>query len=170
METSKADSPLLASAELVGFDPSAAVFPTRRVPVGRVIDLLAVPHRPDCVAAYRAAMRQGARFPPIAVIRLGGYYLVADGHKRFQAYRGLATEAETLVVECWPWKRWLQDQWAQLRRKQGQFASALRGGPSGGRVFLSLVLATLGHWWRVGRSLSTLAFRRRGKGAAEDQR
>ncbi len=159
-----------AGEEPAGFDRAAAAFPTRSVPLGRVVDLLHLSHRPDCVADYREAMRQGARFPPISVIRLGAYYLVADGHKRLQAYRGLAPDAAELLVECWPWRRWLQDQWAQFRRKQGQFASALGGGPGGGRAFLQLVRATLGHWWRVLRSLLSLAFHRRGADAGEEGR
>jgi hypothetical protein len=143
------------------FDSAAAAYPTRSVPVGRVIDLLRLSHRPDCVSAYRECMERGDRFPPIAVIALGGYYLVADGHKRLQAFLGLAPEAEVLVVECWPWPRWLRDQWQQFRRKQGQFAAALRGGPGSGRVFLGLISTTLQHWWRVVRSLGGFVVSRR---------
>lgn len=140
----------------IGFDPSAAVYRTRWVPVRQVIDLLHLTHRPDCVARYRAEMQAGARFPPISVVRVAGYYLVADGHKRLQAYHGLAPAPTGLVVECWPWRRWLRDQWTQFRRKQGQLVAALKGGPGGGRALLDLLWATLRHWWRVLRSLLDL--------------
>lgn len=144
----------------LGFDPSAATFPTRLVPVGRVIDLLHLPHRPDCIARYREGMQRGERFPPISVLAVGGYYLVADGHKRRQAYLGLAPDATALLVECWPWKRWLHDQWVQSRRQQRQLAAALRGGPGSGRALRDLLSATIAHWWRVLRSLLSLALPR----------
>jgi len=139
------------------FDPEAATCPAERVPLRRVVDLLQVPHNPERVAAYRLAMQSGARFPPIAVIRVGGRYLVADGHKRLQAYLGLPSRPADLLVERWPLKRWLSDQARQLRGKAGQYGTALRHSFREPRMLGSLVAATLCHWWRVLRSLLGLA-------------
>lgn len=137
-----------------GFDAASAHYPTRWVPAHRVVDLLRVTHRPDCVSAYRERMRRGDTFPPISVIRLGRIYLVADGHKRLQAYLGLVPNAEVLLVEHWPWYRWARDQWEQLLRKQAHFGAALRGGRGSGSALRGLILGTLQHWWRVARSLA----------------
>src|SRR5262245_53290499 len=69
------------------FDASLAEYPTRVLRCDEVVDLIPLSHAPDRIAQYRDEMRQGNRFPPISVIRLVGRYLVADGHKRFAAYR-----------------------------------------------------------------------------------
>lgn len=124
------------------------------VRVDQIIDLLAVSHAPDCIAAYRDAMAAGARFPPIAVLRWGARYLVADGHKRFSAYRALS--AAPLPVEIWPLRRWLRDQWQQFQRKTRQQRRLLRGGArdaANRRAAHRLFWDTIGHWQRIGRSL-----------------
>jgi len=151
-----------------GFDPALARYPTRRVPAHRVIDLLRITHRPDCVSAYRDRMRRGEAFPPISVIRVGRLYLVADGHKRLQAWLGLAPGVETLLVEHWPWRRWARDQWEQFRRKQADFAAALRGGPGSRKALIGLILSTLRHWWRVARSLAGFALVRNPVGQRDE--
>jgi hypothetical protein len=143
------------------FDPSLAHYPTRRIPIDRVVDLLHQIHRPERVAEYRENMRNGIGFPPIAVIRLAGWYLVADGHKRLQAYLGLQPRAADLMVECWPWQRWLADQRQQFLRKRQQFATALRASPRRRSLLYGLISDTLRHWWRVARSLLTLVASRR---------
>src|SRR5262245_49152445 len=97
------------------FDVARAAYPVRVLPPHRVVDLLPVSHAPERIAEYRLAMQRGERFPPIAVVRCGGRYLIADGHKRFSAYRQL-TDAD-IAVEVWTWRRWLRDQAGQLVRK-----------------------------------------------------
>lgn len=143
------------------FDLRLAGCATLRIPVARIVDLLHAPHDPARIAKYRLEMQNGERFPPIAVVRIGRYYLVADGHKRFQAYLGLSERPQLMVVEYWPWRRWLMDQNEQLQRKLSQLGRALAGGPPGWRLLLTLFVATLRHWWRVVYSLSTLYGARR---------
>jgi hypothetical protein len=144
------------------FDAAAAEFPTRVVRIEEVVDLLAATHAPERIAAYRQAMAAGTRFPPIAVVRCGGRYLIADGHKRFSAYAQLSRAP--LPVEVWPLRRWLRDQWLQLRRKSAQQARLLRGGlrdPRDRRAARRLLWDTLGHWQRIARSLRAAGARRR---------
>ena len=143
------------------FDAASAHYPTHWVSTRRVIDLLRLTHRPDCVSAYRENMLRGETFPPISVIPLAGFYLVADGHKRLRAFLGLVPDAEAMIIECWPWRRWARDQWEQFLRKQQHFAAALRGGPGSRRVLIDLISGTMQHWWRVARSLSSFAVPRR---------
>jgi len=134
------------------FDPQRAQLPVRRVPVGRVVDPLTVSHAPDRVAAYRAAMLTGERFPPIAVLPFAGRYWVADGHKRWQAYRTLG--APDVPVELWTARRWLRDQGRQIAgtgRRLGRAWGLLRVRPREG---LALLAAAPLHWWRVARSLA----------------
>lgn len=137
-----------------GFDPQRAQWPTRKVGCDQVIDLLEVAHAPERVEEYRQAMQRGELFPPIAVVRFCGRYLVADGHKRFTAYKSL--RSQDLIVEVWPLRRWLSDQ----RR---QFAQGVR------RQTVTLLRVALGqrnraeageitrhvrqHWSRILRSL-----------------
>lgn len=145
-----------------GFDPSAARGPTLTLPLDAVIDLLEVSHAPERVREYGEAMRRGALFPPIAVVRVAGRYLVADGHKRLAAYRmlagaqGAAGEA-AIPVELWSWRRWWSDQWRQFTGKMRQHVRVLCGLPfdagarrDGRRLFWD----TVGHWRRIGRSLA----------------
>lgn len=63
------------------------------LPLAAVRDPLVVGHAEDVVACYREAMAAGAQFPPVAVVRLGGCYLLADGHKRLRAFRALLAAA-----------------------------------------------------------------------------
>jgi hypothetical protein len=136
------------------FDPAQAQFPTRTLPLASVIDLLSVTHAPERIAQYRSAMQRGERFPPIAVVRVGGRFLVADGHKRLSAFRALSPGP--IVVEVWPVRRWLRDQWQQLARKTGQHVRLVRRGfrdPRARREARRLALDTIGHWRRMLRSL-----------------
>lgn len=150
---------------LACFDPACAEFPVRRVPVDRVVDLLAVPHAPERIAAYRSAMLAGERFPPIAVLALAGRYWVADGHKRWSAFRELG--ACEVPVEVWTGRRWVRDQAQQVAatgRRLGRACALLASKPREG--FALLAAAPL-HWWRVARSLAWhaagAARRRRGE-------
>jgi len=97
------------------FDCARAAFPTRVVPTARIVDLLQVTHDPENVLAYQKAMQAGELFPPIAVVRFAGRYIIADGHKRFGAFRAL--ERDEIAVEVWPWRRVAGD----LGRQAGRF-------------------------------------------------
>jgi hypothetical protein len=133
---------------------------TREIAIGAITDLLAVSHAPERIAQYADAMRAGARFPPIAVVRLGRSLVVADGHKRLAAAR--ACGAETVVVEIWPWRRWAADQRRQAARnleKNGRIVRHLFSDP---QESARLAKTTLDHWWRVARSLTRVA---RGSGS-----
>ena len=89
------------------FDSSAAELPTRVVPIGDVIDLLPIPHAPEVVERYREDMLAQRRFPPVSVLPVGRWLLLADGHKRLTAYRSLSPS--TILVEVWTLRRWLAD-------------------------------------------------------------
>ena len=133
------------------FDPRLSEFPTRTLPADAVVDLLPLSHVPERVAAYRDRMRAGDRFPPISVIRIFGRHVIADGHKRYSAYRLLG--GSDIVVEVWPLTRWLRDQWRQARdhvRKNARVLSVSVTDPAqAGRLLLTTVL----HWRRVASSL-----------------
>lgn len=136
------------------FDPALATFPTRRVSIDQVVDLLPVSHVPERIAAYRHAMECGERFPPISVVRVAGRLLIADGHKRFSAYRSLPVTE--IVVEVWTTRRWLRDQWGQLARKTRQQWHLLwrsvvdaRARAQAARLFWD----TIGHWRRMALSV-----------------
>jgi ABC-type multidrug transport system fused ATPase/permease subunit len=136
------------------FDPALAAFPTRRVPIDAVVDLLHVSHAPERIAAYRRAMEGGQRFPPISVVQVAGRLLIADGHKRFSAYRSLGVT--DIVVEVWTLRRWVRDQCGQFLRKSRQQWTLLwrsvhdrRARAQATRLFWD----TIGHWRRVGLSL-----------------
>lgn len=134
------------------FDPARAELRVRRVPVARVVDLLTVSHAPDRVEAYRAAMLAGERFPPIAVLAFAGRFWIADGHKRWSAYRELG--ATEVWVEVWTARRWLRDQLRQVAatgRRLGRALGLLAVRPREG---LALLAAAPRHWWRVARSLA----------------
>lgn len=136
------------------FNPALAVFPTRRVSIERVVDLLPVSHAPERIVAYRDAMERGEQFPPISVVRIAGRLLIADGHKRFSAYRSLPVTE--IVVEVWTVRRWCRDQWGQFVRKTGQQVSLVwrsaadpRARTQASRLFWD----TLGHWRRMALSV-----------------
>jgi hypothetical protein len=136
------------------FNPALAVFPTRRVSIEQVVDLLPVSHAPERIAAYRHAMERGEQFPPISVVRVAGRLLIADGHKRFSAYRSLPVTE--IVVEVWTARRWWRDQWGQFVRKTRQqwtlvWRSAVdrRARAQATRLFWD----TLGHWRRMALSV-----------------
>jgi hypothetical protein len=136
------------------FDPALAAFPTRRVPIDAVVDLLHVSHAPDQVATYRRAMERGERFPPISVVCMAGRLLIADGHKRFSAYRALAVT--DIVVEVWTVRRWVRDQCGQFVRKSRQQWTLFWRSPYDRRARAQarrLFWDTIGHWRRVGLSL-----------------
>lgn len=154
-------------APLDCFDPERAELPVRRVSAALVVDPLFVPHAPERIAAYRAAMCAGERFPPISVLPLGGRFWVADGHKRWSAFRELG--ADEVLVEFWTGERWLRDQLRQVMgtgRRLGRAAALLAVRPREG--VLLLAAAPL-HWWRVARSLAGYLAapwtRARGRGA-----
>jgi hypothetical protein len=141
-----------------GFDPALAAHPTRELPVGEVVDLLELTHAAETIRAYRERMRAGDLFPPVSVVRLFGRWLVADGHRRWAAFRGLGPE--TVVVEVWPFRAWLADQAGQARRnarKNGRIVARLFVDP---RESLRLARGTAEHWRRVARSLARRALRR----------
>jgi hypothetical protein len=133
------------------FDAARAEFDTRTLPVGDVVDLLPISHVPERVSAYRERMLAGDRFPPISVIRLFGRYVIADGHKRYTAFRGL--DRQEIVVEVWPYRRWLADQRDQaignVRKNRRILAASLTDPGQAWR----LLLTTLLHWRRVATSL-----------------
>jgi hypothetical protein len=146
------------------FDAALAEFPPRRVPVAVLVDPLEVTHAPERIAAFRDAMRRGDRFPPIAVVRLGGRLFVADGHKRFAAFRavggsGAVGESE-ILVQVWPLRRWIRDQWRQLAQKtrqQVRIAGRVGAGAEGREQARRLAVDTLGHWRRIAASVARLA-------------
>ena len=139
----------------LAFDPTRAVWPTIRLPVSAVQDLLMVSHAPEQIAIYRDQMRSGQRFPPISVIRLFGRYVIADGHKRFAAFRMLA--GRDIVVEVWPWSAWVADLWRQAvanaRKNRTILELSVRRPRAAGR----LLLTTLLHWKRVAASFAMWA-------------
>jgi len=129
-----------------------------------VVDLLEVTHAPERVADYRRAMERGDRFPPIAAVRLGGRFLLADGHKRLSAVRALAEPPGTIPVEIWNVRRWLADQAGQLRRKTRRQLSLLARScvdPQARVEGTRLIADTVGHWRRIRRSLGLRRQRRR---------
>lgn len=133
------------------FDPRLAEFPALVLACAHVIDLLPLSHAPDRIAEYREQMQKGDRFPPVAVVRLAGRYLIADGHKRYCAYRQLGHEQ--VVVEVWPFRRWLLDQARQAvgngRKNARIVVTTFSDPPAAGRLFLTTLL----HWRRVAVSL-----------------
>jgi hypothetical protein len=147
---------------LLVFDPELARFSTLVLPCVDVIDLLTVSHAPDRIDEYREQMRGGARFPPISVIRLARRYLVADGHKRFSAYRQLGYAH--IVVEVWPLRRWLLDQWRQARSNAQKNLRIVVTGSSDPSGAWRLFLTTARHWRRVATSLA-----RRAAGRAHEE-
>lgn len=137
------------------FDPTCAEGRIRRVRVRDVVDLLVVTHAPERIDQYRAAMLRGERFPPVSVIRVAGRFILADGHKRFNAYRSFGRS--DILVEVWTLRRFLRDQWGQAvanARKNGAILACCRSDPSRAQ---RLLLTTWLHWKRVAISLFTRA-------------
>jgi hypothetical protein len=137
------------------FDPALATAPTCLLPVDAIVDLLEVTHAPERIEEFRRTMDCGDRFPPVAVLRVGGRYFLADGHKRFSACKSLAVKE--VVVEVWTLRRWLSDQRRQFVGKTRQQARLLvrcafdrRARAQGVRLFWD----TVGHWRRLGASLA----------------
>ena len=135
--------------------PSAGA--TRRVRAGEVLDLLPLTHAPETIASYAERMRRGDRFPPIAVVRLAGRWVVADGHKRLQA--ALSLGVSELTVEVWGPTDLLRDQARQVRENAGKNARIARAALYDRAEARRLLRATFGHWRRVAASLSQLASR-----------
>ncbi len=136
------------------FDPALSAAPTRCVSVRRVVDLLNVTHAPERIESYREAMCAGDRFPPISVVRLGGRYVVADGHKRLSAAKALGEER--IDVEIWSIWRLTRNLAGQSARHAAAAGRALGGvfrGADGRRDSWHFVTATVAHWRRTGRSL-----------------
>lgn len=136
------------------FDPARAEHAVETVYVEQVIDPLRITHAPDCVAKYRAAMSRGDRFPPISVLRVGTRRVVVDGHKRFTAYQMLGHSQ--IVVEVWPLRQFLRDQWSQvvsnLEKNRRILYFAFVDPPRAGRLMRSTLL----HWKRVALCLMLL--------------
>src|SRR3989442_5056784 len=131
------------------FDSVRATSPTRMVPLSQVVDLLQVTHAPERVAEYRKAMEDGKRFPPIAVVALGTRLIIADGHKRFAAYKTLPVRR--ILVEVWTMRRCLQDLACQsLRQATRGWRILLRTGlDAGARAETFRYLRSqLAHWKR----------------------
>ena len=136
------------------FESGLASYPTRLLPIKRVIDLLHVTHSPMRVEEYRRAMLDGHRFPPVSVLRVGPYFLITDGHKRFSAYRSFCRPH--ILVESWTLAKWLSDQGQQLDRDLRTWVSALWRSlycRPARREVAQLARTRLAHYRRVGRSL-----------------
>jgi subfamily B ATP-binding cassette protein MsbA len=126
------------------------------IPIDEVIDILHVTHAQDRIEEYRAALAGGAEFPPISVIRLAGRWFIADGHKRYCAYRLL--NRSHITVEEWTKRRWLKDQLGQFGRKTRQqiVLPILAIGNADARKKAKRVYGdTWGHFKRMGASLLT---------------
>jgi ABC-type multidrug transport system fused ATPase/permease subunit len=133
------------------FDASRAQFATRVVPAAQVVDFFTTTHAAERIDGYLNAMREGERFPPISVIRIGRRLIIADGHKRYRACRALG--ATWVMVEFWPLRKLLEDQYRQFRHKTRQIvtvaARAIRH-PEGRKDAYRLYWDTIGHWQRIG--------------------
>jgi glycosyltransferase involved in cell wall biosynthesis len=140
------------------FDRRLSEFRTTELPCSAVVDLLPFTHAPDRVALYSDRMRRGDRFPPISVIRVAGRYVVADGHKRFNAHRALG--ADRIIVEVWPLRRWLRDQREQAVRNARKNARILKMSVTDPPGAWRLLYSTLLHWRRVATALAWWATRR----------
>lgn len=139
------------------FDAGLCAAATRRVRVDEVLDLLPLTHAPETIAAYAERMRRGDRFPPVAVVRLAGRWVVADGHKRLQA--ALSLGVSEVTVEVWGPRELLRDQARQVRQNAGKNARIARAAFHDRAEAVRLLRATFGHWRRVAASLSQLAAR-----------
>ncbi len=135
------------------FDSSPAPARTRIVPIEAVVDPFASqPHNPAQVEAYRQAMLNGAQFPPIAVVRVGSRYLVADGHKRLTAFRSFGPSE--IRVETWRWRDWVRDQHRQARNQMHKHRQALRSSLTDPGALLQLWRSIMRHWLRIARAVT----------------
>ena len=149
------------------FDPALARGAVRRVPVAAVVDPLVVTHDERRVEEFRAAMRAGALFPPIGVLPLFGRLLVADGHKRFAAFRAL--DRSEIEVEVWTLRRWLGDQARQVAGTGRRLGRAARLAFVRPRESWTLLASAPRHWWRVARSLGAHATAGKARRAPADR-
>ncbi len=150
-------SPRVPRSELDCFDTSRAEGHTVEAPIERVIDLLGATHAPEVIAEYRDAMDRGAVYPPIGVFRLGGRYIVTDGHKRLSAckQRGM----RRVMLELWTVRRLLSDLWRQTVRSTTRLASALvhsTHDPASRKRLHRIYWDTVLHWKRLFVTLPTL--------------
>jgi hypothetical protein len=133
------------------FDPTLARHPTRRLRLAQIVDPLHVTDAPNVVASYRSAMLQGDTFPPVATVRLFGIWLLADGHKRFTAYRSLGEQE--ILVQVWPVSRWLRDQAQQARATVERWRVVLAGIDPAAPRPRELLRAEIAHLRRILASL-----------------
>jgi ATP-binding cassette, subfamily B, bacterial MsbA len=150
-------APRAERADLDCFDASRAEGKTIEAPVESVIDLLSATHAPEVIAEYRDAMDRGAVFPPIGVFRIGGRYIVTDGHKRLSAckQRGMSR----VMVELWTISRLLDDLWRQTVRSTRRLASSLvhsTHDPDSRKRLRRVYWDTILHWKRLFVTLPTL--------------
>jgi len=144
------------------FDTSGTSLPTRVVRVNQIVDLLHVSHAQQQIADYRQAMRDGSRFPPISVIRLGHLFFITDGHKRFAAASDLGMKE--MAVELWTVRELTADLLAQLGRHSRAGWRAVTGlhhGREARREGALFAVSTLLHWRRMATSLWILIVRPR---------
>jgi ATP-binding cassette, subfamily B, bacterial MsbA len=147
------------------FDAARAQFATRVVRTDQVVDLFTTTHAPERIESYRAAMARGECFPPVSVIKLGRRFVIADGHKRYQACRTLGVVQ--IPIEVWPLSKLLDDQVRQFRHKSRQIAvvvaRAMRH-PEGRKEAHRLYWDTVGHWQRIAHSAAARVRRLAGIG------
>lgn len=140
------------------FDATRVVWPTRRVRITDIIDLLQVTHAADRIDDYAAAMRRGERFPPIAVFGGLGCWFVTDGHKRLSAYRQLGRA--DILVECWPLGALFDDLLRQAGKSWRRVREALVALPVDRGPASRLLAHTFEHWNRLARSLLSFLMHR----------
>jgi ParB-like nuclease domain len=135
------------------FDTGGAEGPTRVAPVGEIVDLLSITHAPDRIEDYRIAMERGLLFPPIAVVRLFGRLVVADGHKRLTACKAIGLDR--IPVELWGVRRFVRDQVRQVAENARKNGAILKNSVSNPREAARLLGSTLRHWRRVAVCLAS---------------
>jgi hypothetical protein len=128
-----------------------AHFPTCRLPISQVVDLLPTTHAPERIEQYRLAMERGERFPPISVICMAGRFLIADGHKRYSAYKTFSQGP--ILVEVWPLRQLLAEQIGQLQRNLKKNKAIIRGFYGNPQESMRLLITTFAHWRRVAAAL-----------------
>jgi len=144
------------------FDTSGTSLPTRVVRVDQIVDLLHVSHAQQQIAAFRQAMLDGSRFPPISVFRLGQKFVITDGHKRFSAALNLGLSE--VDVELWTVRELTADLLAQFGRHSRAGWRAVTGLHHGREARYEgarFAASTLLHWRRMAASLWILIVRPR---------